>query len=87
MISFSVADMTCGHCVSSITQAVKAIDHGAQVRIDLVAQRVEIEPAAADAAALSDALKGAGYSPVAIERHAGPAISAAAPSHKGCCCG
>jgi len=66
MISFSVNDMTCGHCVSSITKAVNAVDPGARVRIDLAAHRVEIEPAASSAADLRDAIKAAGYTPVAV---------------------
>ena len=63
MIAFEVNDMTCGHCVSAITQAVKEADDGAQVRIDLAAHRVEIDPAAADAQALAEAIRDAGYTP------------------------
>lgn len=63
MIAFEVKDMTCGHCVSTITQAVKEADDRAQVRIDLGTHRVEIEPAAADAQALADAIREAGYTP------------------------
>ena len=66
MISFIVNDMTCGHCVSSITQAVKAADPGAEVHVDLATQRVEIEPRAADAAGLGDAIRDAGYTPAAV---------------------
>jgi copper chaperone len=87
MTSFSVNDMTCGHCVSSITKAVKAVDPGALVRIDLATQRVDIEPTEADAAELGDAIKMAGYTPIAIDRPTGPAVEAAAPGRKGCCCG
>lgn len=64
MIAFEVGDMTCGHCVGAITQALKEVDPGAQVRIDLASHRVEIEPAAADARALGDAIREAGYTPV-----------------------
>ena len=87
MISFSVNDMTCGHCVSSITKAVTAVDPGARLRIDLAAHRVEIEPTGASAADLGDAIKEAGYTPVAIESRAGPAVTPAASARKGCCCG
>ncbi|MEY3674478.1 MAG: hypothetical protein RJB47_1186, partial [Pseudomonadota bacterium] len=31
MLTFEVNDMTCGHCVSSITKAVVAVDHEAKV--------------------------------------------------------
>jgi len=64
MIAFEVSDMTCGHCVSTITKAVKAADKDAKVQIDLARHRVEIEPGEANAQELSDAIKEAGYSPV-----------------------
>jgi len=87
MISFQVNDMTCGHCVSSITKAVKALDSSAKVQIDLAAHRVEIEPAAANALELSGAIKEAGYTPVPIENSpAAPAV-ASATTRRGCCCG
>jgi len=63
MIAFEVQDMTCGHCARAITQAVQAVDPGAQVQIDLAAHRVAIESAQA-AAALGDAIREAGYTPV-----------------------
>jgi Copper chaperone len=64
MIAFEVKDMTCGHCVSTITQAVKAVDRNAKVEIDLARHRVEIEPADADADALDEAIREAGYTPI-----------------------
>jgi copper chaperone len=64
MIAFEVKDMSCGHCVKAITEAVKAADSGAAVHIDLARHRVEIEPAAADAAALAGVIREAGYTPV-----------------------
>jgi len=64
MIAFEVKDMTCGHCVSTVTQAVKSVDAGASVRIDLATHRVEIEARAANAQALQEAIADAGYTPV-----------------------
>jgi copper chaperone len=64
MIAFEVNDMTCGHCVKAITDAVKAADSLADVRIDLARHRVEIEAGAADAAALAGVIREAGYTPV-----------------------
>ena len=66
MIAFEVKDMTCGHCVSTVGNAVKAVDAGARVQIDLASHRVEIESAQADAAALGDAIREAGYTPVPL---------------------
>lgn len=63
MIAFEVKDMTCGHCVSTITKALKAADKDAKVAIDLASHRVAIEPGQADAAELGDAIREAGYTP------------------------
>jgi len=64
MIAFEVKDMTCGHCVSTVTQAVKSVDKTASVRVDLATHRVEIEASAANAQALQAAIADAGYTPV-----------------------
>jgi copper chaperone len=85
MISFTVSDMTCGHCVASITKAVKSVDQGADVRTDLATHRVEIDPTRVSATVLRDAITEAGFTPVAIETDARPAIAAAASGCKGCC--
>jgi copper chaperone len=65
VIAFDVQDMSCGHCASTITQAVKQADPQARVDIDLAAHLVRIEPAAADADELREAIAEAGYTPVA----------------------
>jgi copper chaperone len=84
MITFEVNDMTCGHCVSTISKAVNSVDKDAKVQIDLGVRRVQVEPAAATAQQLRDAIKDAGYSPVAIE---GTAPITATTKRSGCCCG
>ena len=65
MISFQVIDMSCGHCVSTITKAIRAVDQGAGIDVDLSSHRVQIEPDQADAHALAEAIREAGYTPVA----------------------
>ncbi|MCR6635003.1 heavy-metal-associated domain-containing protein [Devosia sp.] len=58
MYNFQVTDMTCGHCASTVEKAVKGVDAGAQVKIDVVTHKVEIassKPAEAFAAAISEA--------------------------------
>lgn len=65
MIAFEVSDMSCGHCVSTITKALQSADKDAKVTIDLARHLVMIEPAAADADQLREAIAEAGYSPVA----------------------
>ena len=46
MITFEVNDMTCGHCVSNITKALKATDKDAKVEISLASHRVQVAQAA-----------------------------------------
>lgn len=65
MIRYRVDDMSCNHCVAAITRAVREADAQAEVRIDLAGKRVEIDPRAADEAALRRAIKAAGYTPQA----------------------
>jgi copper chaperone len=67
MIAFEVNDMTCGHCVSTITKALKATDQDARVQIDLATHRVQVEPATADTEELAEAIRDAGYTPVPVQ--------------------
>ncbi len=83
MITFEVKDMTCGHCVSTITKALKATDKDAKVQIDLATHRVQVEPVSADAEELAEAIKEAGYTPVSVEADL---VGVAAPG-RGSCCG
>ena len=87
MNTFEVKDMTCGHCVSTITKAVKALDSGATVQVDLSTHLVKIEAMEADAVELSEAIKEAGYTPMAVEDSVVAPIAASTPARKGCCCG
>jgi copper chaperone len=82
MITFEVNDMTCGHCVSTITKALKATDKDAKVEIDLASHRVKVEPASADAEELADAIKDVGYTPVPVATDSATVGKAPGP-----CCG
>ena len=42
----TVTGMTCGHCEKAVTQAIKAVDPQAQVRIDRAQNRVELDSSA-----------------------------------------
>ena len=64
-MEFQVNDMSCGHCVRSITQAVQALDQAAHVEVDLERKRVTVQTTATSAA-VSHALFDAGYTPVAL---------------------
>ena len=59
-MKFNVPDMTCGHCVATITKAVKAVDPAAEVKPDLAGKTVMVETAV-PAAAVAKAMEQAGY--------------------------
>lgn len=84
MIAFEVNDMTCGHCVSTITKAVKQTDEEAVVSVDLASKRVQIESKAADETAFKEAIEEAGYTPVAARTAASPATPAKSGGGCGC---
>ncbi len=63
MISFEVQDMTCGHCVGVVTQAIQQLDPTAQVVVDLAHKQVQIE-SPMERAAFARALEDAGYTPI-----------------------
>jgi len=58
--SFSVPDMSCGHCAQTITKAVRSVDGDADIRIDLDAKRVTVESGSGEAA-LAAAIEEAGF--------------------------
>jgi len=57
--------MTTARCAGVVTTALKTVDRSALVRVDLATFTVEMEPSGATVRQLSDAIKRAGYSPVA----------------------
>lgn len=61
--TFIVPDMTCGHCVKMITQAVQAADADAQVHADTQTHQVTVETTQLDEAAVLLLLQEAGYTP------------------------
>ncbi len=60
MLTLSVPDMSCGHCVKAITEAVQEIDTAATVSTDLDARTVRIETLA-DSVKILKSLDDAGY--------------------------
>jgi copper chaperone len=62
MHQFNVSDMTCGHCASTITQAVKGADPKAKVEISIPEKRVKVESALSEGE-LAQHIREAGYSP------------------------
>ena len=65
MIQFNVNDMTCGHCVSAVTRAVKEVDVEGTCEVDLATKRVKIvsDRPVEDFRA---AIEGAGFTPIPL---------------------
>lgn len=60
--TYSVAGMTCGHCVSAVTEELARLDGVRDVRVDLASGRVDVDseqPLADDA--VRAAVDEAGY--------------------------
>lgn len=63
-LDFLVSDMTTNRSGDFITRAIHAIDHAANVRIDMVARVAHVAPNTANLDALTEAIVSAGYTPV-----------------------
>lgn len=60
MKTFTLPDMSCGHCVATVTKAIKTLDSTAEVKADLSARTVSVE-SKAPAGAISKAMEQVGY--------------------------
>ena len=65
MYQFNVPDMTCGHCASTITKAVKTEDPKAKVEIDLSQHLVRVQSALSQEE-VARQIAEAGYTPSAL---------------------
>jgi len=65
MIEFNVNDMTCGHCASTITRAVREVDAAGKCEIDLANKRVRID-SERPVEDFRAAIEGAGYTPIPL---------------------
>lgn len=77
MIAFEVRDMYSSRSAGAIVKSVKALDSGAQVRVDLTQHSVEIEPDQAQVQELSEAIGRAGFTAVVVVPAAAASDSAA----------
>jgi copper chaperone len=62
MYEFQIPNMTCGHCVKTVTEAVKTADPAAEIKIDLPRHQVQVQSTAPRERLVAQ-LKEAGYSP------------------------
>ena len=65
MYHFNVPDMTCGHCVSTITKALKSEDPNAKVEISLNEHLVKVE-SQLPKEEIAQSITEAGYTPTAV---------------------
>ena len=62
MLELTLPTMTCGHCVSVVTKAIKQTDPRALVEVDLASHRVRVETTE-DRETIASAVAEAGYVP------------------------
>ena len=60
MLELTLPTMTCGHCVSVVSKAIKQTDPQALVEIDLASHRVRVETTE-DRETIESAVAEAGY--------------------------
>ncbi len=66
MLVFNVEDMTCGHCASAISKAVKDVEPKATVEVDLAAKTVRVD-GISDAEEIKEAISAAGFTPLQLK--------------------
>lgn len=64
MIELKLPDMTCGHCVRTVTKTVQAVDAQARLEVDLPTHTVRIE-STREREVFAKALAEEGYAPAA----------------------
>lgn len=62
-LTLRVPDMSCGHCVASVSNAVREVAGVRDVKVDLDAKRVEVEGDGLELAPVAEAVREAGYEP------------------------
>lgn len=60
MYEFDIPDMSCGHCVATVTKAIKAADPEATADIDLGNRKAKVT-SKADPTSIGAAIEDAGY--------------------------
>jgi copper chaperone len=81
MIRLTVPDMTCGHCVATITKAIQAADAAAQVKADVGQASVDVVSDKLSGEAVLGLVTEAGYTPRLEASAAQPVVAG------GCGCG
>lgn len=82
MVTYRIADMTCGHCAGTIARALAGVDKGARVEVDVARKLVSVTSGAPEDE-LAEAIREAGYTPEKVR----PAPREQSVSGSGCGCG
>lgn len=64
MYELQVEEMSCGHCASTVTKSVQAVDAQAKVEVDLAQRKVRVQ-STAELSEIAAAIVAAGYPVVA----------------------
>ncbi|RBA24706.1 heavy-metal-associated domain-containing protein [Herminiimonas fonticola] len=64
MYELQVEEMSCGHCASTVTKSVQAVDAQARVEVDLALRKVRVQ-STAELDKIAAAIVAAGYPVVA----------------------
>ncbi len=62
-LTLKVPDMSCGHCVSSISGTLEQVPGVSDVQVDLERKLVEVEGDGLDMVPVEQAIREAGYEP------------------------
>ena len=60
MITLHIPNISCGHCVRAVTEAIQEVDPAAVVNVDVAAKTAKVD-SSADVAQLRDKLAAEGY--------------------------
>jgi copper chaperone len=63
VLAFEVPDMSCGHCLGSIRNALASADSQATIQVDLALKRVNVIGSALASSALEAVIRQAGFTP------------------------
>lgn len=63
MARFQIKDMTCSHCVKTISEAITTIDAEAELDFDLMSHELTIDSQKLNDAAQKKTLEDAGFTP------------------------
>jgi copper ion binding protein len=62
-LTIKVPDISCGHSVSSVSNAVGEVNGVSEVRVDLEGKKVDVIGENLEAGAIAEAIREAGYEP------------------------